>query len=299
MRPPFLKPGDTIGIIAPSSPLDREEILNALTLFESWGLKVEEGKHLFKTNHQFAGTDEERLEDFQGMLDNPGIKAIICARGGYGAIRILDRLDFTKFSEQPKWIVGFSDITLFHLVINEKLNYESIHGPMPINLKTFNSGDEVVVNLHKSLFGEILDYRFPGHQYNRHGEVSGKLIGGNLSILYSAMGTRFFPDTEGKILFIEDVGEYFYHLDRMLWSLKLAGKLSGLKALIVGAMSGMKDKNLPYGKTAYEIVAEAVEPFNFPVIYNFPAGHVSYNMPLIFGRNIHLKSGPDISELIF
>ena len=299
IKPPYLKPGDTVGLVTPSSPIDRDEISNALTIFESWGLQVEEGSHLLMRNNQFAGTDTERLDDFQKMLDNPDIRAIICARGGYGVVRFLEQLDFTGFLKYPKWIVGFSDITLFHLTVNERLDCESIHGPMPVNLKTFNRGDEVVVNLHKALFDGGLEYRFPGHQYNRSGEVTGKLIGGNLSIIYSTMGTGFFPDTGGKILFIEDVGEYLYHLDRMLWSLKLAGKLSGLKALIVGAMSGMKDKSLPFGKTAYEIIAEAVEPFDFPVIFNFPAGHISYNMPLIFGRTIRLSSSADISRINF
>lgn len=289
ITPKSLKIGDKVGIVAPARKIEMHEIEVSIKVFESWGLKVELGKNIFAQYNQFAGTDAQRAEDFQYMLDNPDIKAIICARGGYGTIRVLPLLDFSKFLEYPKWIVGYSDITALHAHLNQNLKVKSIHGTMPLNFPNDASENDAVMTLKKVLWGEQNIYEVETHKYNRLGKVEGELIGGNLSVLYSISGTKYDINTKGKILIIEDLDEYLYHIDRMMMNLKFGGKLENLKGLIVGGMSGMNDNTIPFGKTAYEIIHDAVQEYDFPVCYNFPAGHIKNNLALILGDKYKLE----------
>ncbi|NLJ06172.1 MAG: LD-carboxypeptidase [Sphingobacteriales bacterium] len=288
IRPPVLKENDAIGIVSPSGKILPELVLNAADVLSKYGFCVETGKYVFNTHHQFAGTDGERLEDFQRMLDDPEIKAILCSRGGYGAIRIIENLDFTSFCKKPKWIIGFSDITIFHAHLNNRLNTMSIHGPMT-RMIAEQPDNESVRFLMAMLKGEKLNYSIPVHPFNHKGEVIGKLTGGNLAILTSLIGTPCDFNPDGKILFIEDIGEYLYRIDRMMWQLKLSGKLKGLKGLIVGQFTDMKDNNIPFGQTAYEIIASHLKDLDIPVVFGFPAGHEEVNWSLTSGANYRLQ----------
>lgn len=287
--PPFLKPGDRVGVVAPARKIVFTEIANGLKTLENWGLKVETGKNLFNTCHQYSGTDDERTSDLQTMLDDKSIRAIFCARGGYGTVRVIDKLSFSKFLKEPKWLVGFSDITALHAHINHVLNVESLHAPMLINISSGDISKEALDNLKNTLFGEHLFYKVKSNPFNKPGIVSGKVVGGNLSVLYSLMGSRSEIATDGKILFIEDLDEYLYHIDRMIMCFKRAGKLKNLAGLIVGGMTKMNDNTVPFGKNPNEIIAENVAGFNYPVCFGFPAGHISNNQPLIMGREACLK----------
>ncbi len=289
ITPAKLNKGDKIGIIAPSRKINPDEIKAAIQVFENWGLKVSLGRNLLEEDRQFSGTDNERAEDLQYMLDDPNIKAIICARGGYGTIRIIDLVDFTEFKKNPKWIVGYSDITALHAHLNHNLKVKSIHGIMPINFQDDLTENESIKTLKKSLFGEQNIYEIDDHNFNRKGKATGELIGGNLSVLYSISGTKFDVDTNGKILVLEDLDEYLYHIDRMMMNLKYSGKLENLKGLIVGGMTDMNDNKVPYGKTAYEIIHDAIQEYDFPVCYNFPVGHIKNNSALILGVNSELE----------
>jgi muramoyltetrapeptide carboxypeptidase len=285
ITPPFLKKGDKVGIIAPARKVTREEIQYAIETIKKWGLEVQLGRNLFCSYNQFAGTDDERADDLQQMLDDDTISAILCARGGYGTLRIIDRIDFRKFCEKPKWIVGYSDITVLHSHINHNLGIETLHATMPIS---FSQNEESVTVLRKALFGQRISYSLSSHPCNKKGKAEAILIGGNLSLLYALKGSKSFPSTEGKILFIEDVDEYLYHIDRMMLSLKRANKLSKLAGLIVGGMSNMKDNEIPFGKTAEEIILGTVKEFGYPVCFGFPAGHQTKNLALILGRRAML-----------
>ena len=295
--PGYLKKGDSIAIVAPAGKISKEKINAAAKTFESWGLKVVPGKHLFRAYHQFSATDQERAADFQCMLDDKSVKAIICARGGYGVVRIIDRLDFSVFVKNPKWIVGFSDITIFFSHILTNYGIETLHAIMPLNFPDSDKENESLLTLRKALFGEPLNYTFSSFPLSRKGEGEGVLTGGNLSILCSLIGTKSDIDTDSKILFIEDVGEYLYRLDRMMWHIKRDGKLERLAGLIVGGMTEMKDNEIPFGKNAYEIIAEAVKEYNYPVCYGFPAGHTDDNRALILGRKIKLTVNDDITTI--
>ncbi len=288
ITPKSLHKGDKVGIVAPARKIYINEIEASIKVFERWGLQVELGKNLFKQHRQFAGTDEERAEDLQYMMDNPEIKAIFCARGGYGSVKTLKLLDFSTFLKNPKWLVGYSDITALHAHLNQNLGVKSIHGTMPFNFPKDASENEAVRTLKKALFGESNSYEISGHDFNRFGTAEGELIGGNLSVLYSIAGTRYDIETKGKILVLEDLDEYLYHIDRMMMNLKYSGKLDDLKALIVGGMTDMNDNQVPFGKTAYEIIRDAVEEYNYPVCYNFPVGHIENNFALILGNKAHL-----------
>ncbi|MCE3279143.1 MAG: putative MccF-like protein (microcin resistance) [Bacteroidetes bacterium] len=292
--PSYLKKGDRIGIVACARKISKEELQPACDMFKAMGLEVVFGRNLFKEDHQFSGTDAERAEDLQVMLNDSSIKAVISARGGYGTVRIIDKIDFTQFKKNPKWIVGYSDITVLHSHIHN-LGIETIHATMPIN---FSKNGEAVETLQKALFGEKLNYEVESNSLNRKGNAEGELVGGNLSLLYALNGSGSDIDTKGKILFIEDLDEYLYHIDRMMISMKRSGKLEGLKGLIVGGMSDMKDNLVPFGKKAEEIILDAVKEYDFPVAFNFPAGHIDRNLALIFGRKVRFEVGNN-SRLFF
>ncbi|MFI5149664.1 MAG: LD-carboxypeptidase [Bacteroidia bacterium] len=293
--PPYLKQGDTLGIIAPARKISREELAPAMDTFRSWGLKVKTGANLFGSCNQYSGTDEQRLSDLQDMLDDPSVNAIISARGGYGTLRIADRIDFSRFHKSPKWIVGYSDITVLHSLIHAE-GFESLHATMPVS---FTKDKESVESLRKALFGEAQRYAMNPHELNKPGRASAPLIGGNLSLIYSMAGGKDDLDTKGKILFLEDLDEYLYHVDRMMMNLKRAGKLDKLAGLVVGGMTDMKDNSIPFGKTAEEIIYDAVKEYDYPVCFGLPAGHTARNMALFLGRIAQLAAGetPSLSFL--
>lgn len=300
--PPYLKKGDTIAILAPAGILKgrAETIQKAKELAQSWGLNVVLGENLFNQNNHFAGTDDERAEDFQKALDNPNIKAIWAARGGYGSVRLLDRLDFTKFMGNPKWIIGYSDITAFHNHIHN-LGFETLHAMMATSLE--EKPEEItktISSYKKALFGEQLSYSIPSSNYNRLGEVSGQLIGGNLAIVTSMLGSKSQLDTKDKILFLEEIGEYKYSIDRMLQSLKRANYFSTIKAVIIGDISLIKNNTTKWGSTVEQLILDAL-PKDIPILFDFPAGHEPDNRAMIFGRKIKMtvNKGNQLSTVIF
>lgn len=286
-QPALLNKGDKIGLVAPAGKIDRQKIMTAKTVLESLGYKVILGEHVYDEHHIFAGTDANRAKDFQFMLDHEDISAIMCARGGYGCIRILDKLNFDGFMRSPKLIIGFSDITIFHARLNH-LHFGSLHATMPINFTENIADSGSLQKLVDYLSGKLTHYLIPTHQLNRFGYCEAELVGGNLSIICSLNATHNELETHGKILFLEDLNEDLYHLDRLMHSLKLSGKLDHLEGLIIGGMSDMKDSETPFGKTAYEIIQEAVQDYDYPIIFNFPAGHIDENWPLPLGRKVTL-----------
>jgi len=298
ITPPYLKKGDKVAIVATARKIHPEELSQAIRLFESWGLKVVTGKNIHKVFHQFAGTDDERMADMQEAIDNTGIRAIFFARGGYGSIRIIDKLDFSGIAKNPKWIAGFSDITILHSHIQTCCGIETLHCTMPYSIYNNPDSLEPVASMRKTLFGEEISYSFPGDLLSRKGQAEGILCGGNLSILYSLIGSPSDLDTHGKILFIEDIDEYLYHIDRMMISLKRSGKLTGLAGLLVGDMTDMKDNEVKFGMDAYSIIADAVKDYNYPVWFGFPAGHSALNNALILGRKVSMQVSK-ISSLNF
>jgi muramoyltetrapeptide carboxypeptidase len=265
-------------------------------LLEGWGLKVKIGNTIGLDYYQLAGTDDQRAADFQEQLDNLNIKAIWCVRGGYGTVKIIDKLDFTKFKQNPKWIIGFSDVTVLHSHLN-RIGIESIHGTMPVSIA--RATDDAKNSLCTVLFGDKLHYTLECDALNHNGKAKGELVGGNLSILYSLLGSPSALDCEDKILFIEDLDEYLYHIDRMMMNLKRNGCLSSLKGIIVGAMTDMKDNDIPWGRNALEIIEDTVKGLNIPIIYNFPAGHIRDNRALIFGRQVSMEVNDKESKVIF
>ncbi|MGB0880393.1 MAG: S66 peptidase family protein [Polaribacter sp.] len=304
--PPYLKKGDSIMIVAPAGILKNRQktIQKAKKLAESWGLKVVLGKNLFKQADHFAGTDNERCEDFQKALDNPTIKAIWAARGGYGSVRVLDLLDFTTFKKNPKWIIGYSDITAFHNHIHN-LGVETMHAMMATSLE--EKPEEIVetiASFKKALFGENIQYKIPYSSYNRNASSSlvdtlkGQIVGGNIAILASMLGSKSQVSTDGKILFIEEIGEYKYSIDRMLQSMKRAGYFRKLKAVIVGNISKIKKNTTPWGASIEQLILDAV-PKDIPILFNFPAGHKPDNRAIIFGRTIELFFGNKESSVRF
>jgi len=294
--PPSLQKGDTIALLATARKNIDDNLKPAIDLLHSWGLEVVIGSTIGLDNNQLAGTDEQRAADFQQQMDNPNIKAIWCVRGGYGTVRMIDLLDFTRFKQNPKWIVGFSDVTVIHSYIN-KLNIATIHGAMPITVG--KASLESIESLRKALFGESLNYEMSFNTENRLGNAKGEIVGGNLSILYSLMGSNAQIDCKGKILFIEDLDEYLYHIDRMMMSLKRCGCFDGLNGLIVGTMTKMKDNDIPWGKNANQIIADVIKEYSFPVFYNFPAGHFHDNRALIFGKQVSLELNTTTSKVTF
>jgi muramoyltetrapeptide carboxypeptidase len=294
-----LKQGDKIGLIAPSRKVTHDDLKRSVTLIEQWGYKVVFGENIYDEDHQFAGKDEARARDIVKMICDPEIKAVLCARGGYGTVRLLENIDMNIIRNNPKWLIGYSDITVLHSYFNKVIECETIHGVMPINLKVASVPGASWAKLRQFLQGDIIDYEIPSNNLNRIGSVKGMLVGGNLSVLYSLRGTFCDLDTDGRILFIEDVDEYLYHVDRMMMNLKLSGKLQNLKGLVVGAMTEMKDNTVPFGKNAYEVIADAVNNYNYPVAFNIPAGHCEPNMPLVLGREVSFEVNPNIVRLKF
>ena len=284
--PSNLQKGDTIAILATARKNIDDNLKPAIDLVNGWGLEVVLGETIGLDDNQLAGTDEQRASDFQTMIDDPNIKAIWCVRGGYGTARMLDFVDFSKFIKNPKWIVGFSDITVLHSHLN-KLGVASIDAIMPVNIST--STPEAKESLRKSLFGETLTYTIPCENENKLGVAKGELIGGNLSILYSLMGSETQVNCKGKILFIEDLDEYLYHIDRMMMSLKRCGCFEGLKGLVVGSFIKMHDNEIPWGKNALEIILDITKNYDFPIAFHFPAGHIHNNNAIIFGQTISLE----------
>ena len=284
--PEKLKIGDKIGIISPARKITLNELDPAIKTIESWELKVELGSNLFEVDNQFSGTIEQRSTDLQTMIDDDSIKAILCARGGYGTVQIIDNIDFSKLKNNPKWIVGYSDVTVLHSHLN-KLGIASLHATMPINFKT--NAKESLASLKNGLFGNENNILCGPHPFNKFGKVEAEVVGGNLSILYSLLGSNSDVDTDGKILFIEDLDEYLYHIDRMMMNLKRNGKFTKLKGIVVGGMSDMNDNTIPFGKTAEEIILEYIKEFDFPVCFNFPAGHLDDNRTLVFGKECILE----------
>lgn len=293
--PPYLKKGDTVAIVATARKNIEDNLQPAISWLKNWGLEVVIGKTIGLDKNQLAGTDEERAADFQTQLDNPNIKAIWCVRGGYGTVRMIDLLDFTKFKQNPKWIVGFSDVTVLHSHLNN-LGFASIHGIMPVSSKATEEAKE---SLRKALFGEPLEYTVPCDTMNRYGTAKGELVGGNLSILFSLLGSPSAVNCDDKILFIEDLDEYLYHIDRMMMNLKRNGCLESLKGIIVGGMTKMHDNEIPWGMNALEIIDDVTKKYNIPIIYNFPAGHMADNHALIFGKQVSMEVNDLESKVVF
>lgn len=296
--PPFLRSGDTIGITCPAGFMTREKALTCIDTLQEWGYRVRTGETLGgDSDNYFSGTDEQRRTDLQDMLDNPDIHAILCGRGGYGLTRIIDAIDFSAFIKKPKWVIGFSDITVLHTHILARHNIATLHAPMA---GAFNDGGAAtpgVLSLRRVLAGESMSYLCPPHPFNRTGQISGTLAGGNLALLAHLVGSVSDLDTKGKILFIEDVGEYLYNIDRMLHQLKRSGKLDHLAGLLIGGFSETKDTMRPFGATVEEIIREIVKEYDYPVCYGFPVSHGMDNVVLKIGGKYTLTVNPGQASL--
>jgi muramoyltetrapeptide carboxypeptidase len=297
--PPYLKKGNTIGITCPAGYMATEKAQTCISTLQKWGYNVMVGKTLgSNSTNYFSGTDEDRRDELQAMLDDSSINAILFGRGGYGVGRIIDHLDFTKFKKNPKWIVGFSDITILHNHLHSKLKIASLHAPMAA---AFNEGEnEFILWLKNALIGKKGKYKIAAHPFNKKGTTTGQLVGGNLCLLANCVGTPSDINTKNKILFIEDIGEQIYAVDRMLYQLKGSGKLKDLAGLIIGGFTDMKDTDRPFGKTVYEAINDIVAEYNYPVCYNFPVSHGIENVALKVGVEYELKVGSksvSLSEL--
>lgn len=296
VTPPFLQAGDTVAIVATARKQLDTKLLATTDLLKSWGLKLKIGSSVGLDYNQLAGTDLQRAADLQAQLDDPSVKAIWCVRGGYGTVRLLEFLNFTKFKQHPKWIIGFSDVTVLHNHLNT-MGYKSIHGIMPLTLP--KATPEAVTSLQNALFGKQLSYQIGPQKMNRFGTAKGELVGGNLSILYSLLGSESGINCDDKILFLEDLDEYLYHIDRMMMNLQRNGCLDSIKGIIVGSMTSMKDNEIPWGKNALEIINDVTQKYKIPVIFNFPAGHINDNRALIMGSNVQMQVNENGSSVIF
>lgn len=291
--PSYLKPGDRIRIVSPAGKVQKDKVLPGIELLMDNGYEVLIGQHMFDQHFQYAGSDQQRISDLQEAINDPETKAIVCARGGYGAIRIVDKIDFLPLLQKPKWLVGFSDITVFHAALN-KLQLASVHAAMPGFFVENKKPTRSFFSLLELLTAGHSRTEIATHPLNRMGKCTGELIGGNLSLIYSLQGTPWQLETSGKILFIEDVSEYLYHLDRMMQNLRLSGLLGNLAGLVVGGFSEMKDNDSPFGKTANEIISEAVQGCSYPVCYDFPSGHIARNTALMLGGTYQLEVGENV-----
>jgi len=287
--PKKIKVGDKIGIISTARKINLEELTPAIKMLESWGLQVVLGLNLFEVDNQFSGTVKQRTADLQAMIDDESIAAILCARGGYGTVQLIDNIDFSNLKKTPKWIIGYSDVTVLHSHLNN-LGIASLHATMPINFET--NTKESLESLKNSLFGHEKSITCKVQPFNRFGKVEAEIVGGNLSILYSLLGSSSEINTDDKILFIEDLDEYLYHIDRMMMNLKRNGKFAKLKGFIVGGMSDMNDNVIPFGKTAEEIILEYTKDYDFPICFGFPSGHLNDNRCIRLG----VKSVLEINE---
>ncbi len=290
--PPYLQKGDTIGIVCPAGYMAAEKVQTCINTLQEWGYQVKVGKTVGgESQTYFSGTDEERLTDFQQMLDDDEVKAVLCGRGGYGMGRIIDEIDFKKFSKQPKWIIGYSDITVLHSHLYSNYYISSLHSPMAGAFNDEGYKNEYVLSLKNALEGKKIKYSIPVHEFNKKGEAIGELIGGNLALLAHLVGTDSDIKTRGRILFIEDVGEYSYNVDRMFYQLKRSGKLSKLAGLIIGGFTDMKDTERPFGKTVLEIIRDIIQEYDYPVCFDFPVSHSDRNYALKVGVGYKLKVG--------
>lgn len=288
--PSYLKKGDTIGLVCPAGFMPIEKVQTAIEVLQQWGFTVKVGKTVGgdSTNY-FSGTDEERLNDLQQMMDDKNIKAIMCARGGYGMGRIIEQINFKKFLKYPKWIIGFSDITVLHSHLYTNYKIASLHAPMAAAFNDEGYKNEYVQSLYHALVGTKANYKCEAHPFNKKGIANGRLVGGNLSLLAHLVGTSSDIKTKNKILFIEDVGEYIYNVDRMMHQLKRSGKLKNLAGLIVGKFTEMKDTERPFGQTTEEVIRDAVKEYDYPVCFNFPVSHEKENYALKVGVKYFLS----------
>lgn len=284
-----LQKGDVISLISTARKVSKEELNFAVNLLESWGLKISYGENIFQEEHQFAGSVEQRTQDLQEAINDENVKAILFVRGGYGSVQVVDYIDWSIFQKTPKWMIGFSDITVFHSHIHQDFGIPTLHAAMPITFaKNTKSSLE---NLRKVVFGERVSYQIEAHPFNRTGLAEAEIVGGNLSILYSLLASESQMNTDGKILFIEDLDEYLYHIDRMMQALKRAGMLKNLAGLIIGGMSDMNDNSIPFGRSSEEIIRDVVSEYKYPVAFGFPAGHIDDNNPIVFGEKVKLEVG--------
>ncbi|MGL5683173.1 MAG: S66 peptidase family protein [Marinifilaceae bacterium] len=293
-RPPHLKPGDKVALISPAGAMDSSYMPYALTVLQEWGLEPVIGRYALEQYGYFAGTDEQRLADLQWALDTEDIRAIFCTRGGYGTLRIVEQIDYSRFQGTPKWIVGFSDITVLHTKINA-LGFETIHGAMP---KTFSTTSVTALErMREFLFGHVSTYKLPSHPLNIVGDVEAELNGGNLTMLHALAPTRIRYRYPAPILFMEEINEQLYAVDRMLQSLKLSRALTHVQAFLFGSFSNIDESG--YGKSCAEVLHEFAQPFNVPACFNFPAGHTEENFPLILGSTIRLAVDSQGTEIEF
>ena len=295
-KPPYLKAGDTVAIVATARKNIDDNLKPAIDLLAAWGLNYKVGSSIGLDFNQLAGTDEQRAADFQTQLDSPNIKAIWCVRGGYGTVRMIDLLDFTAFKKNPKWIIGFSDVTVLHNHLNT-MGYASIHGAMPVSIA--RATDDAKETLRRALFGEQIIIEAAPHPINRFGKATGVLVGGNLSILYSLLGSPSAIDCTNKILFLEDLDEYLYHIDRMMMNLSRNGCLGSLRGIVVGSMTKMKDNDIPWGKNALEIIDEVTKRYKIPVLFGFPAGHIQDNRALLLGTEVTIEVDAFCGKMTF
>ena len=291
--PTYLKKGDTIGILSTARKITEEQLHFAVQLLHSWGFQTRLGKSIGAEEHQFAGSDDIRATNLQEFIDDPSIDAILCARGGYGTMRIIDEVDFSKFVQKPKWICGFSDVTVLHEHL-QSLGIASLHTAMP-SLFPNTMDHPTLHSIEKALKGETLEYHWKASPHNLHPQnIKAEVVGGNLSLVYALQGSVSDLNTDGKILFLEDLDEYYYHVDRMMCSLERAGKLKNLKGLLIGGMTEMKDNSIPFGMQTEEIILHYAKKYNYPVFFDFPCGHIEHNYAVKMGVEASLEVGGDV-----
>lgn len=291
--PPYLKTGDKVGITCPAGAVSDSDIQYMVEQWRQWGFEVLLGETVGTSYYKFSAPDEQRLQDLQRMLDDDSIKAILFGRGGYGMVRIIDRLDFSRFVQHPKWLVGYSDITCLHSHVQRHYGIATLHAHMQAGYKPEEQHEESTHSLLASLMGEPIRYQIPLHILNRIGHTQGHMVGGNLALLSDLCGTNSDIHTDGKILFIEDISEYKYNIDRMLWQLKKSDKLCRLAGLLVGSFTDTMDNEVPFGMSEYEMVYEKVAPYSYPVCFGFPVGHQSHNLALVCGVKYQLDVRDD------